>query len=63
MNFLCHGTVTILFDQVNLSAIPGWTNLQFAVMATGSSTVLQFGSQYDKSYFGLDDISVVRVLP
>jgi hypothetical protein len=61
--FLVSWDGTNLFDQVNLSASPGWTNLQFAVVATGSNTVLQFGSQYDKSYFGLDDISVVRVLP
>ena len=59
--FLVSWDGRILFDQVNLSASPGWTNLQFAVMATGSRTVLQFGSQYDKSYFGLDDISVVRL--
>ena len=48
-----------LFDQTNLSEIPGWTNLQFTVVATGSNTVLQFGSRDDNSYLGLDDISVV----
>jgi len=48
-----------LFDQTNLSEIPGWTNLQFTVVATGSSTALQFGSRDDNSYLGLDDISVV----
>ena len=47
------------FDETNLSEIPGWTNLQFTVVATNSSTVLQFGSRDDNSYFGLDDISVV----
>jgi uncharacterized repeat protein (TIGR03803 family) len=47
-----------LFDQVNLSEITGWTNLQFTVVAAGSSSVLQFGARDDNSYFGLDDISV-----
>ncbi|MGH8023281.1 MAG: hypothetical protein ACRED1_06855, partial [Limisphaerales bacterium] len=49
---------TILFDETNLPAI-GWTNLQFAVTATGNNTVLQFGAQDDSSYLALDDVSVV----
>ena len=49
---------TVLFDESNLPAI-GWTNLQFVVMATGASTVLQFGAQDDPSELGLDDVSVV----
>jgi uncharacterized repeat protein (TIGR03803 family) len=48
-----------LFDETNLPAIPGWTNFQFSAVATGSNTVLQFGSEDDNSYLGLDDISVV----
>ena len=47
-----------LFDQSNIGAI-GLTNLQFAVRATGTSTVLQFRFQNEPSYFGLDDVSVV----
>ena len=46
-----------LFDQVNIGRI-GWTNLQFIVTATSSSTVLQFGARDDNYYLGLDDINV-----
>ena len=49
---------TTLFDETDLPAI-GWTNLQFVVTATGTSTVLQFGAQDDPSYLALDDVSVV----
>jgi hypothetical protein len=46
-----------LFKEKNVPAI-GWTNLQFSVSATGTSTVLEFGGRDDNSYFGLDAISV-----
>jgi hypothetical protein len=36
-----------------------WTNMEFVVSATGTSTVLQFGFQDTNNYLGLDDISVV----
>jgi hypothetical protein len=58
--FLVSWDGTTLFDQTNLGAV-GWTNLQFVVSATGSSTVLQFGFRDDHSYLGLDDISVVSL--
>jgi len=48
------------FDQVNIPAI-GWTNLQFIVTATASSTVLQFGFRDDPTWLGLDDISLTSV--
>jgi hypothetical protein len=44
-----------LFDETNIGAI-GWTNLQFYVMATGTSTALEFGFRDDQSFLGLDDI-------
>ena len=47
----------VIFDQLNIGKI-GWTNLQFIVTATGSSTVLQLGFRDDPYYFGLDDINV-----
>jgi hypothetical protein len=56
--FLVSWDGNILFDQTDLPAI-GWTNLQFVVTATGTSTVLQFGFRDDATYLGLDDISVV----
>jgi subtilase family serine protease len=49
-----------IFDQVNVGEI-GWTNLQFIVTATGSSTVLQLGFRDDPYYLGLDDISVTPI--
>jgi hypothetical protein len=49
-----------IFDQLNIGKI-GWTNLQFIVTATGSSTVLQFGFQNDPYFLGLDDISVTPI--
>jgi len=48
------------YDQVNIGKI-GWTNLQFIVTATDSSTVLQFGARNDHYYFGLDDIAVTPI--
>jgi subtilase family serine protease len=49
-----------IFDQTNVGKI-GWTNLQFIVTATSSSTVLQFGFRDDPYYLGLDDISVTPI--
>jgi hypothetical protein len=49
-----------LFDQINIGGI-GWTNLQFIVTATNSSTVLQFGARDDNYWLGLDDITVTPI--
>ena len=35
-----------------------WTYVQFVVVATTNSTVLQFGFRNDNAAFGLDDVSV-----
>jgi hypothetical protein len=51
-----------LFDSTNLAAI-GWTNMQFDVIATNTSTVLSIGSRDDQSFLGLDDVSVVEAPP
>ena len=58
--FLVSWNGNTLFDETNLPAL-GWTNLQFSVWATGTSTVLEFGFRDDPSYLGLDDISVVAL--
>jgi hypothetical protein len=47
----------IIYDQTNLPPF-GWTNLQFVVTATGSSSTLQFGFRNDPQFFGLDDVSL-----
>jgi hypothetical protein len=49
---------TTLFNQTNIPSFSGWTNLQFIVTATSSSTVLQFGERCDPWYLGLDDVNV-----
>ena len=48
----------VLLDKVNLGNT-GWTNLQFVVTATGTNAVLQLGLRDDRSYLGLDDVSVI----
>ncbi len=50
-----------LFDRVNSGTL-GWTNLQFLVTATGTATLLQVGSRDDRSYLGLDDVSVTPIV-
>jgi hypothetical protein len=37
------------------------TYFQFVVVATGNSTVLQFGFRNDSTLFGLDDVSVTPI--
>ena len=49
-----------LFHLLNPPAF-SWTNLQFLVTASGTSTPLQFQAENDPSYFGLDDVNVSPV--
>jgi subtilase family serine protease len=49
-----------IFDWSNIGKI-GWTNLQFIVTASSSSTILQLGFRDDPYYLGLDDISVTPI--
>ena len=46
-----------LYDQSSIPIL-GWSNYTFAVTATNTSMVLQFGFRNDPYCFGLDDISV-----
>ncbi len=46
-----------LYNQSNLGAF-GWTNMQFTVTASSSTTALQFGFRDDPAGLGLDDVSV-----
>jgi hypothetical protein len=48
---------TTLLDDVYLPAT-GWTNMQFVVSASATSTVLQFSARDDNSYLELDDVTV-----
>ena len=58
--FLVQWNGTTIFNQTNMP-FTTWTNLQFIVTATGSSTVLQFGFENTPWYLCLDDISVTPV--
>jgi hypothetical protein len=51
---------SVLYNVTNPPAF-SWTNLQFIVTASGSSTVLQFGAENNPAYFGLDDVSVAHI--
>jgi subtilase family serine protease len=49
-----------LYAQTNLDAF-GWTNLQFVVPATATSTTLEFDFDNVPAGFGLDDVKVEAV--
>ncbi len=49
-----------LLDEINPVA-NGWTNIQFVVSATGTSTVLQFGFQDAFNWLGFDNIGVAML--
>jgi hypothetical protein len=61
--FLVSWNGTTLFNQTNLPASSGWTNLQFKVLATTTNTVLEFGFLDVPSFLGLDAITVEPELP
>lgn len=51
----------ILYDGTSLNAFD-WTNYQFVVTASNTTTTLQFGFRNDENAFGLDDITLQPVL-
>ncbi len=57
----------VLVDATNIATAAAWTNYQFLVTATGSSSAAQFGFRGNGGssgrYFGFDDVSVVPVSP
>ena len=53
---------TTLFDQTDMDQF-AWTNMQYLVTATGTSSVVEFGFRNDPNAFGLDDVSVQPVAP
>jgi hypothetical protein len=60
--FLVSWNESTLLDTRNPYANE-WTNMQFVVSATGTSTVLEFGFEDDRNYFGFDDVTVLPVSP
>ncbi|MGA2661392.1 MAG: protease pro-enzyme activation domain-containing protein [Verrucomicrobiota bacterium] len=55
--FLASWNGTTLFKELNVGEF-AWTNVQFVVSATRTSTALEFFARNDQNAFGLDDISV-----
>ncbi len=55
--FLVSWNGSTIYNQFNQPAYD-WTYFQYVVVATGNSTVLQFGFLNGSSFFALDDISV-----
>jgi hypothetical protein len=51
-----------VFSQSSFGVL-AWTNLQFIVTATATSTLLQFGFRNDPQHFGFDDVSVTAIPP
>jgi subtilase family serine protease len=51
---------TTLFDQTDMAPF-NFTNMQYVVSATATSTTLEFGARNDPDYFGLDDVSVTSI--
>lgn len=60
--FLVQWNGATIYSQTNVPAM-AWTNLQFLVAATATTTPLQFGFRNDPAYFGFDDVSVTPVAP
>jgi hypothetical protein len=52
-----------IYSLINPSVFNYWTNLSFAVTATGTNTVLQFRVENDIYWFNLDDVVVQPVPP
>jgi hypothetical protein len=48
---------------INNPGILSWENLTFVVQATDTNATLQFGAENPPDGFGLDDISLVAILP
>ncbi|MGO9201871.1 MAG: protease pro-enzyme activation domain-containing protein [Limisphaerales bacterium] len=55
--FLASWNGTTLFEALNAGAF-AWTNIEFVVSATGTSSAIEFVFRNDQNAFGLDDVSV-----
>jgi hypothetical protein len=50
-----------LYDQIDLTDF-SYTNMQYVVLATNTTTLLSFGFRCDPDYFGFDDVTAT-ILP
>lgn len=53
---------TTVFNESNMQGI-GWTNVIYIGRPASSNTVIELGGEDNPYYLGLDDVSVVPVLP
>ena len=58
--FLVQWNGNTLFSSTNMGAFT-WSNLQYIVTATTSSSALNIGAQDDNYYLGLDDVSLTPI--
>jgi len=58
--FVASWNGNMLMDQINMEPT-GWTNRQFTVTATGTSSVIKFGGRDDLSFLGLRGITLLPV--
>jgi hypothetical protein len=58
--FLVKWNGGVLYGVTNPPAF-GWKNLQFLVTSSNTNSTLQFASENDPSYFGVDDVTVVPI--
>src|SRR5581483_2075894 len=58
VNWNATATISNTLFSVNAPGVMPWTNLQFLVTATQSTTTLQLAAENDNSGFGVDDVSV-----
>jgi len=58
--FIAKWNNSTIYAGTNLNAF-GWTNLQFVIPATNTSTKLEFDFNNDPGAFGLDDVTVEPV--
>lgn len=56
------GALTNTLLSLDNPGVLNWTNLQFVVTATQSSSILEFGAENDSAGFGLDDV-IVQPIP
>jgi hypothetical protein len=61
VNWSTNGTsFNALLSMTNPPAF-SWTNLAFVVTAASTSSAIQFATENDQDYFGLDDVSLTPI--
>jgi Pro-kumamolisin, activation domain/Immunoglobulin I-set domain/Carbohydrate binding domain/Viral BACON domain len=63
VNWNTNSATTNQIYLINNPGVLAWKEITFAVTATDTNTSLQFSAQNPPDAFGLDDISVIAILP